>query len=172
MASVSCWTTGGGTDAVHALCSLLGGRYTGRGAPRSGASRLGRNRSVKVTGTVTKIEWANPRVRLYLNAIGSSATGVMHWELESQCALSQRSENRQPSEGRSSHGKRARRSRWFQLGLRSGGQPQRSLVHPFRNSVCHRNCDRGSGFLNRSRQILNHDTRMDEVLHSRCNDSI
>jgi hypothetical protein len=37
-------------------------------------------RSVKLTGTVTKVEWANPHVRLYLDQNG--AGDVMHWELE------------------------------------------------------------------------------------------
>ena len=37
------------------------------------------NRSITVTGTVTKVEWANPHVRLYLNTNG---TDVMHWQLE------------------------------------------------------------------------------------------
>lgn len=40
------------------------------------------NRSITVTGTVTKIEWENPHVRLYLNTNGSHAADVMHWELE------------------------------------------------------------------------------------------
>jgi len=40
------------------------------------------NRPVTVTGTVTKVEWANPHARLYLNTIGSAAADVMHWELE------------------------------------------------------------------------------------------
>jgi hypothetical protein len=31
---------------------------------------------------VTKVEWTNPHVHLYLNAIGSKAADVMHWELE------------------------------------------------------------------------------------------
>jgi len=40
------------------------------------------NRSITVTGTVTKVEWSNPHVRLYLNTNGSRAADVMHWELE------------------------------------------------------------------------------------------
>lgn len=38
------------------------------------------NRSITVTGTVTKVEWANPHVRLYLNTNRSG--DVMHWQLE------------------------------------------------------------------------------------------
>ena len=45
------------------------------------ASKYDLNRSVTVTGTVTKVEWGNPHVRVYLNT-GSSATDVRHWELE------------------------------------------------------------------------------------------
>lgn len=37
-------------------------------------------RSVTLTGTVTKVEWQNPHVRLYLDTSGAS--DVMHWELE------------------------------------------------------------------------------------------
>jgi len=40
------------------------------------------NRSITVTGTVTRIEWGNPHVRLYLSTTGSGAADVMHWELE------------------------------------------------------------------------------------------
>ena len=39
------------------------------------------NRSITVTGTVTKVDWANPHVRLYLNTSSSGATEIMHWEL-------------------------------------------------------------------------------------------
>ena len=46
------------------------------------ASKYDLNRFVTVTGTVTKVEWGNPHVRLYLNTNGSSASDVMHWELE------------------------------------------------------------------------------------------
>jgi len=46
------------------------------------ATQYDLNRSITVTGTVTKIEWANPHVRLYLNTNASGATDVMHWELE------------------------------------------------------------------------------------------
>lgn len=40
------------------------------------------NRSITVTGTVTKVDWENPHVRLYLNTNGSRTAEVMHWELE------------------------------------------------------------------------------------------
>jgi hypothetical protein len=46
------------------------------------AAQYDLNRSIRVSGTLTKIEWANPHVRLYLNTNASSATDVMHWELE------------------------------------------------------------------------------------------
>ena len=51
-------------------------------AHHSLASEYDLNRSITVTGTVTKVAWANPHVRLYLNTNGSVATDVMHWELE------------------------------------------------------------------------------------------
>jgi hypothetical protein len=40
------------------------------------------NRSVTVTGTVTKIEWTNPHVHLFLDTNGVTTKDVMHWELE------------------------------------------------------------------------------------------
>jgi hypothetical protein len=40
------------------------------------------NRSVTVVGTVTKFEWANPHVRLYLDTDASGRNDPMHWELE------------------------------------------------------------------------------------------
>ena len=46
------------------------------------ASEYDLNRSITVTGTVTKVEWSNPHVRVYLNSNRSGATDVMHWELE------------------------------------------------------------------------------------------
>ena len=51
-------------------------------AHHSLATQYDLNRSITVAGTVTKVEWGNPHVRLYLNTSGSSATDVMHWELE------------------------------------------------------------------------------------------
>lgn len=44
------------------------------------AARYDLNQSVTVTGTVTKVEWENPHVRLYLDSGGRG--DVMHWELE------------------------------------------------------------------------------------------
>ena len=40
------------------------------------------HRSVTVRGTVTKVEWANPHVRLDLNARDGNANDIMHWEFE------------------------------------------------------------------------------------------
>ena len=40
------------------------------------------NRSVTVTGTVTKLEWGNPHVRLYLDTRGSGNADLMHWQVE------------------------------------------------------------------------------------------
>jgi hypothetical protein len=40
------------------------------------------NRSVTVVGTVTKFEWANPHVHLYLDTPAARGSDPMHWELE------------------------------------------------------------------------------------------
>jgi Family of unknown function (DUF6152) len=37
--------------------------------------------SIMLTGTVTKVDWSNPHVRLYLDTNGSRSSDVMHWEL-------------------------------------------------------------------------------------------
>lgn len=59
---------------------LVGARPTR--AHHALAAEYDLNRSITVTGTVAKVEWANPHVRLYLNTNGSGAAGAMHWELE------------------------------------------------------------------------------------------
>ena len=46
------------------------------------AAQYDLNRSVLVIGTVTKVEWTNPHVRLYLDTTGSRENDVMHWQLE------------------------------------------------------------------------------------------
>ena len=40
------------------------------------------NRFVTVSGTVTKIQWTNPHVHIFLDTSGATARDVMHWELE------------------------------------------------------------------------------------------
>jgi hypothetical protein len=35
-----------------------------------------------VAGTVTRVEWANLQVRLYLDTDAASGSDPMHWELE------------------------------------------------------------------------------------------
>jgi hypothetical protein len=39
-------------------------------------------RSVMLRGLITRVDWANPHVRLYLDSNGSGPSDVMHWELE------------------------------------------------------------------------------------------
>jgi hypothetical protein len=39
------------------------------------------NRSITVMGTVTRVEWANPHVHVFLNTSASGAAELMHWEL-------------------------------------------------------------------------------------------
>jgi hypothetical protein len=38
--------------------------------------------SIMLTGTVTKVDWSNPHVHVYLDTNGSRASDVMHWEVE------------------------------------------------------------------------------------------
>jgi hypothetical protein len=65
---------------VWAAAILAGARPTL--AHHALASEYDLNRSITLSGTVTKVEWANPHVRLYLNTNKPGATDVMHWELE------------------------------------------------------------------------------------------
>ncbi len=51
-------------------------------AHHSLAAEYDLNRSVTVVGTVTKFEWANPHVRLYLDTNAAGRSHPMHWELE------------------------------------------------------------------------------------------
>lgn len=46
------------------------------------AAQYDLNRSVTLAGTVTRIEWGNPHVRLYLDTHTAGPSDVMHWELE------------------------------------------------------------------------------------------
>lgn len=39
-------------------------------------------RSITLRGTVTRVDWANPHVRLYLDTNESGSSDVLHWELE------------------------------------------------------------------------------------------
>lgn len=38
--------------------------------------------SITLKGTVTRVDWSNPHVRLYLDTNGSGLGDIMHWELE------------------------------------------------------------------------------------------
>jgi Family of unknown function (DUF6152) len=64
---------------------LAAGVVTGAGptlAHHSLATEYDLNRSVTVVGTVTKFEWANPHVHLYLDTDAARGSDPMHWELE------------------------------------------------------------------------------------------
>jgi hypothetical protein len=51
-------------------------------AHHSLATEYDLNRSVTMVGTVTKVEWANPHVHLYLDTDAAGGSDPMHWELE------------------------------------------------------------------------------------------
>jgi hypothetical protein len=64
---------------------LVAGMVTGAGptlAHHALATEYDLNRSVTVVGTVTKVEWANPHVRLYLDTHAGGGSDPMHWQLE------------------------------------------------------------------------------------------
>lgn len=70
---------------ARSVLFLAAGMVTGAGptlAHHTLATEYDLNRSVTVVGTVTKVEWANPHVRLYLDTHATSGNDPMHWELE------------------------------------------------------------------------------------------
>jgi Family of unknown function (DUF6152) len=51
-------------------------------AHHSLSSQFDLMQSIMLTGTVARVDWSNPHVRLYLDTNGSGSSDVMHWELE------------------------------------------------------------------------------------------
>ena len=51
-------------------------------AHHSFAAEFDRNLPVTVTGTVTKVEWANPHARFYIDAKDESSGEVVNWDFE------------------------------------------------------------------------------------------
>jgi len=39
-------------------------------------------KSITVSGVITRVDWSNPHVRLYLDTNGLDLSDVMHWQLE------------------------------------------------------------------------------------------
>jgi Family of unknown function (DUF6152) len=70
---------------ARSVLFLAAGMVIGAGptlAHHALATEYDLNRSVTVVGTVTKFEWANPHVRLYLDTHAAGESDSMHWELE------------------------------------------------------------------------------------------
>ena len=70
---------------ARSVLFLAAGMVTGAGptqAHHALATEYDLNRSVTVVGTVTKFEWANPHVRLYLDTRAAGVSDPMRWELE------------------------------------------------------------------------------------------
>ncbi len=70
---------------TRSVLFLAVGMVTGAGptlAHHSLTTEYDLNRSVTLVGTVTKFEWANPHVRLYLDTHAADGSDPMHWELE------------------------------------------------------------------------------------------
>jgi len=51
-------------------------------AHHSFAAEFDRNLPITVTGTVTKVEWANPHARFYLDAKDEKTGEVVNWDFE------------------------------------------------------------------------------------------
>ncbi|HEY7390220.1 MAG TPA: DUF6152 family protein [Bryobacteraceae bacterium] len=70
---------------ARSVLFLAAGMVIGAGptlAHHALATEYDLNRSVTVVGTVTKVEWTNPHVRLYLDTHASDRSDPMHWEFE------------------------------------------------------------------------------------------
>ena len=51
-------------------------------AHHSFAAEFDRNLPITVTGTVTKVEWANPHARFYLDAKDEQTGEIVNWDFE------------------------------------------------------------------------------------------
>jgi hypothetical protein len=62
---------------VAAICPVLASR-----AHHSFAAEYDRDKPIKVTGTVTKVEWTNPHARIYLDVKDDATGEVVNWDFE------------------------------------------------------------------------------------------
>ena len=69
-------------NTKHALVGVLLAITSERGlsAHHSFAAEFDANKPVTLTGAVTKLEWANPHIWVYLDVTG--AQGAQHWQCE------------------------------------------------------------------------------------------
>jgi hypothetical protein len=62
--------------AIAALCPVFASQ-----AHHSFSAEFDRDKPIKVTGTVTKLEWTNPHARIYINVAGADGK-VVNWDFE------------------------------------------------------------------------------------------
>src|SRR5215510_10205050 len=65
---------------VAAAGALLSSAYAS--AHHSFAAEFDRNMPITVTGTVTKVEWANPHARFYIDAKDEGSNDTVNWDFE------------------------------------------------------------------------------------------
>src|SRR3954468_4513112 len=53
----------------------------GAGPPHSFSAEYDRDKPIKVTGTVTKVEWTNPHARIYIDVKDADGK-VVNWDFE------------------------------------------------------------------------------------------
>jgi uncharacterized protein DUF6152 len=61
--------------------ALAVGSITASHAHHSFSAEFDRDKPIKVTGTVTKVEWTNPHARIYLDVVDADGQ-VVNWDFE------------------------------------------------------------------------------------------
>jgi hypothetical protein len=92
------WTS---AIAVAAVVAGLAAAATPGHAHHSFAAEFDANLPVSFTGVVTRVDWRNPHIWLYVDVTGDEGR-VTHWEVPSKWAIASRSTDSAPITARRS----------------------------------------------------------------------